>query len=318
MADHDVALEDYMIRTQQFTRNATCLAVALAAVALGMSDNVAAQARGHLYASVLQSDGTPVVDLTVDAFELSMDENELTVVDATLQSEPMKIALMVDNGNAMNEANADTALREGLAAFLDTLDPVHEVAVFTLSGNVQRRQDFTTDRDELRQATGEIFAEGGSPRMMDGLFETWDRRFDDDDAWPVMLMVLSDGAEGSGYVGEDKYNEFVDDLRAREATIHILLLAARGQEGREGTQIQYGMNLTQNTGGIFETIAAATGLTEQLTRFANRLNTHFELVSTRYRVTYEVPDGVEGGGISVSVNRGEVNLQLFADRSVPQ
>ena len=68
---------------------------------------------------------------------------------------------MVDNGNAMSEVNADTSLRAGLASFVEPLDPIHEVGAFTIARNTQRRVDFTTDQDELRKATGEIFAKGG-------------------------------------------------------------------------------------------------------------------------------------------------------------
>ena len=119
---------------------------------------------GFLYASVVGADGTPVVDLSADDFSLSLDGTPLTVVSAKVQSDPMKVALMVDNGNAMSEANGDTSLRAGLASFVDTLDPVHETGVFTIAGNVQRRVDFTSDRDDLRKGTGEIFAEGAGQR----------------------------------------------------------------------------------------------------------------------------------------------------------
>ena len=308
-----------MFRVEQTKRRTACLVLVGFAATLGMSGVAFAQSRGFLYASVIGADGTPVVDLSADDFSLSLDGTPLTVVSAKVQSDPMKVALMVDNGNAMSEANGDTSLRAGLASFVDTLDPVHEIGVFTLAGNVQRRVDFTSDRDDLRKGTGEIFAEGGGPKMMDGLFETWDRRFDDDDAWPVFVVLVTDANESSGYIGDNKYNDFIDDLRAREATVHVLVVAVRGADGQNAAQTQYGLNLTGNTGGVFESIATVTGITDQLTAFANRLNVNFELVSTRYRVVYERPDDVGGGGgISVSVSRPSVNLHLFADRRPPQ
>jgi hypothetical protein len=47
-------------------------------------------------------------------------------------------------------------LRDATEVFLDTLGPEHEVALFTIARNLQRRVDFATDREELKASAEEI------------------------------------------------------------------------------------------------------------------------------------------------------------------
>ena len=106
---------------------------------------------------------------------------------------PMRIALLVDNGDRIYETNANNPLRSGLNAFLETLPPQHEISLFTIARNLQRRVDFTADRDELKDGVGLINATSRSSAvLLDGLKETWERRFEDD----VGIPGLRPGADG--------------------------------------------------------------------------------------------------------------------------
>ena len=278
-----------------------------------------AQERGLVYAAVVDQEGQPVLDLIPSDFTVTAAGTPLSIVSAELDDHPLKIALLVDNGNAVSEARGDTALREALGDFLDTLAPQHDVGVFTISRNLQRRIDFTSDREELKDATNSIFADsGGGARMMDGLFETWERRFDPEDAWPVFVLVLTDAVDVSGFVSNEEYNAFLDDVRSRGTTIHAVFFASQGAASHTGEATRsYAENLTSNTGDLFRRIGVITGLGDPLTEFATQLNRNFDAVSTRYRIVYEVPDGVDGGSTSVSMSRSGVNFELFVDRRLP-
>ena len=61
-----------------------------------------AQIRGYLYASVVDRDDQPVLDLTADDFVVSIGGSELPVVSCVLDSKPPKIALLLDNSNVMS------------------------------------------------------------------------------------------------------------------------------------------------------------------------------------------------------------------------
>jgi hypothetical protein len=282
-----------------------------------------AQVKGYLYASVVDRDDQPVLDLTVDDFIVSVGGTEIPVMSSVLDSKPPKIALLLDNSNVMSEAGADPMLRDGVTEFLGILSPQHEVGLFTIARNVQTRVDFTMDRQTLRSEAGQVFSDRGSGlRMMDALFDIWDERYTVEDTWPVFVLVLTDGSELSDYISDDQYNRFVNDLIQRGANVHVVLFSGQGalnplnQLG--GTQKQYGLSLTENTGGLYRTINTPTGLPIALTELANYLNQQFEEVATRYRILIEVPEELSRRGISVEVKREDVNLQIFPNRSLPQ
>lgn len=284
------------------------VATALAAViALGPSFAVA-QDMGLLYMEVRDRDGVPVTGLTPADFSVEEGGTEVNVVSAELVG-PMKIALMVDNGHAMHEERALSSLRNGLVEFLDTLGPSHEVFLATIGRQIFRRVDFTTDREELKDSADSIFIdEGAGAVVLDGVRETWERRFEDVESFPVFVMVVSDGTESSSNYGDDDYAELVNTLVSNGITVHGVVLSTRG--GSLITQVM--LNLTENTGGIYEGISAATGLEEALASLANRMNDHADSVSARYRVIYEAPDP-RGDSISAGVRRSDVQVSLSPD-----
>ena len=77
------------------------------------------------------------------------------------------------------------------------------------------------DRVELKSGVGEIFPDrGGSVRVFDGVRDTMNRRFEDDEAFPVFVLVLTDGSEGSGYVTPGEFAELGRILLDNAVTIH--------------------------------------------------------------------------------------------------
>ena len=288
-------------------------AAALAAL-IALSPSVAgAQALGQLYIEVRDRAGQPVTGLTLTDFSVSEGDAEATIVSADPVG-PMKIALLVDTGDRMHQEHALSPLRNSLVAFLDTLAPPHEVFLATIGRNIQRRVDFTTDREELKDSASSVFLDQGSGAVvLDGVRETWERRFEDIEPFPVFVMVLSDGTESSSNYGDDDYSDFLNGLIANGITVHTVVLSTRG--GSLVTQVA--MNMTQHTGGVYEGITAATGLEAAMVSLATRLNDHSDSVSASYRVVYEPPDP-RGDSISAGVKRSGVEVRLFQSLRMAQ
>ena len=187
-------------------RLAVVLAVHLGVIA-GLPEVAAGEER-PLFMFVMNQSGQPLLDLRADEIQVRQSGGECTVVSIQPETEGMKIALLVDN-TASAESSLNS-LRDGLRGFLQTLPAGHEVGLFTIAGQTRRRVDFTPDRDALVEETDNLFVErGGGTVLLDGLVETWDRRFDEDDAWPVFVLVLFDGSEASSSVQGHEFNEFV-------------------------------------------------------------------------------------------------------------
>ena len=280
-----------------------CLIGALMAIC---GQAVAAEFSVFLVASDLK--GQPVGDLRAEEVTVTESGTACTVTRLQPGTEPMKVALLVDNSEA--SGNALLALREGLGSFLDVLPAQHEVGLFTIAGQVRRLVDFTADREELVKRSLAIFAQRGSSTVLrDGLVETWKRRFEDDDAWPVFVVVTSDGSEGSA-MRDEPFNEFVGQLRARSATVHtVMFKASRGG----GVQTNVSLFLAENTGGIFESIAASSALPTVLSKLATTMGAQYEAAKDRYRVVFEC-DNDTPTEVQAGVSRQDTSVRIFASR----
>ena len=289
--------------------------VLLVAVGLVLSAPAVAHAQdlAQLYIETLDADGQVVPDLTPADFVVQEDDTPVNIVSAE-RIGPMKVALLIDNGDGMNSMNALISLRDGMAGFLDTLGPEHEVSLLTLGRSIQRRVDFTTDREELKESANSIFLDNGAGTiMLDGIRETWERRYEDDELFPVMVLILTDGTESSSNYSDPEYLALNQMLISNGVTVNILQLQGRGGSQMSG----FAVNISGNTGGMYQSIAAATGLSQWMRDFAERLNAHHAEMSKRYRVRYEAPEP-RGAQISAGVSRSGVNIGLFVGLRLEQ
>ena len=193
------------------------LRAAFAAVAcvagVGPAFPAAAQELGLIYADVIDANGRPVTDLAPEEFRITEDGQAAEVVTAQIGTEPMKVALLVDNGVIIGTGQAINPLRDGVAGFVESLPPEHAISLSTVGGHVGWRLDFTTDRAALLAAARDLRTYPGNVRFIDGIREAWDRRFDGGEAWPVFVAILTDAPETSAFMNETRFNRFVGSLR---------------------------------------------------------------------------------------------------------
>ena len=293
--------------------------LAVTALACCLPAGADAQSMGQVFVEVTRrSTGEPVLNLAPDAFEVSEDGRSAGILSANLDTDPMKIAVLIDNGDRLMETSALNPLRDGLDGFLDTLAPQHEVSLITIGRSVQQRVDFTTDRAELKEGVGLLFPDrGAGARLLDGVRETWRRRFEDDDPFPVMVLVLTDGTEASGNYNDNQYADLINPLIANGVTVHAVMLANRGGVRAQQRLPQYAFNIVESTGGILESFVAPNGYENVLPRLAERMNDHYDKVSKRYRLIFERPDP-PGMRLSVSVTGSDLAFGLSLDRRMPQ
>ncbi|MCY4076266.1 MAG: hypothetical protein OXH04_12655 [Acidobacteria bacterium] len=302
---------------RRFVIPRAAVAVVACLVGVGLAGAASAQELGLIYAAVIDQTGQPVTDLAPEEFQVSEDGNAARVVSADVGAEPMKIALLVDNGRRISMGQAINPLRDGVAAFIENIPAEHEIGLFTVGGQIRRRVGFTTDRGELLEEVADIHVDNaGSVRFIDGVRETWDRRYDGDEAWPIFVAVLTDALESSAFMNEDRFMGWVGNLRAGGVTVHSVLWRSRGAGFAGQVATGFAINLAENTGGRYTQIAAATAYEDNLRQLATDMAAHWDQASIRYRVIYERPDPA-GQSVSVSVTRPGVNLQLFGDRSMP-
>ena len=301
----------YATSRPSISRRLGFLVVATVATLVGVTPALA-QSQGQLFASITDQAGEPVLDLTADSFQVQEDGATMIMVSADPGTTPMKIAMLIDNSEAMAQANGISSLRNALMEFLNVLPPQHEVGMFSIAGSVMQMVDFTDDRDALREAADGVFRGSGGAKMIEGLMETWDRRFEPEDAWPVVFMVLTDGPETSGNMNPDQLNEFIVELVVKGAMVHAVILEASGG----GMQSQISEVLTKNTGGLYRSMNSPTALVDTLGEFATKMGDHFDDMTPRYRLLFERPGDTPGAQMGAGVV-GTYKMQLFGDRRMP-
>lgn len=179
---------------------------------------------------------------------------------------PMRIVLLVDSSSAM--ASHLTNFRAGLHAFIDAIPEDAEVTFITTGGQIRIRVPVTTDRQKLHNAAGMFASDGGANSMLETMMEA-DKRFlkPAADRWPIFVILTSDNAETRNEPRIDEYNKFMNDFLRRGGIAHAIVL--KGNQTGIVTDIT--LNLTGNTGGIYQAIAVANGLGDQMKKIGERL-----------------------------------------------
>ena len=278
---------------------------------------VSAQDRHVAFVRVLDLVGRPVTDLAADDFVVAEDGRRARVVSATAGTEPMRVALLIDNGESVRGGQAVIPLRNAVAAFLEALPPEHSVGLFTIGGHARRMVDFTTDRAPLVAAARSLFFnQAAGVVLADGIRETWERHYTGEEAWPVFVALVKSTTERSRFLNVRRYLRLVNRLRRAGVIVHVVhwYVRARGDFG--GMVSTLAPNLARDTGGRYASVVVATAMADAMTDLATDMGIRYRDLSSRYRVVYERPDP-PGSSVTVRVDRANIGLtRLFPDRRI--
>ena len=291
-------------------RRMVVVAVALA-FACG-SSTAAGQVLNHVFVEVLDHLGRPVSDLTAVDFSFQENNVDLDIVSVrrgTLR--PMSIALVVDNGGRIAVPAELKALLDGLSTFLRTLPSRHEVSLYTIRGQVRRLVGPTTDRGTLHDAIGRIRV-GARARvgLLDSVRDASKRRYEDDEPFPVIVLVLPNGDENrnDAQMHQMQMELQMARLAAAGLMVHAVVLQQRSEPGLAVAVPGVARDLTQLLRGVYMTLTSRTELSLGLARLASRLATGYERMSMQYRVSY-VRSGAEDTQIMIGVKRPDVSVR---------
>ena len=169
------------------------------------------------------------------------------------------------------------------------------------------RQEPSTDRTALKHIA-KTLTTGGTTVLVNAVYEMYDRFLRNaGDRWPVLVIVTSDGSEGSGQFYPEKFAAFGRDMQAKDAVAHaIVLVSARG----DALQVQIARALTQGTGGTYNTTATGGALTVQLAAMAQDVVADYDRTSMQYILEYATASGPPGPDLKVSLLRDGVNMRM--------
>lgn len=247
-----------------------------------------------IYTSVVDKDGTPVLDLTIKDFVVREDGQAREVLRVARDTEPLQIALLVDNSVAMRPQVSQ--LRKAVAAFIDATREDVQLALITLAERPTVVVGYTTDRAALRKAVDNMFAFEAANYLLDGIAEA-SQGLAKRTMWRSAIAVITGTGPELSY---RQYTEVLRFLRAGGASLHVVQLGSGiGAQGRE-IVVSRG---TAETGGRYEEVLVATGLELKARQLATEL-------SHQYRVTYARPPRlVPPSKTEVSVRRADLRAR---------
>jgi hypothetical protein len=253
----------------------------LALLTLSASAVLRAQAvQRSIYASALDQNGVPVLNLGPADFVVREDKVAREILSVVPATDPMQIAVLVDNSQAADPFIRD--YREAVPAFInaiaaDETGAKHQIAIITLAERPTINTDYTFDMAMAIKGAQRIFSISGSGTyLLDGIIETSQGIVKKGLTRPVILAITTEGPEMS----DRQYMTVLEPLRASGAALHVIVVGnPRNNNYDRSVVLDMG---TRDTGGRNDTILTGTGLTNRLKQVATEL-TH------QYRVTYARP-----------------------------
>jgi Ca-activated chloride channel family protein len=275
--------------------NTTVSALVLA-VACALPATPHAQTRQNtVYVSVVDAKGDPATGLTVNDFRVREDDVAREVLSAAPATEPLSVALLVDDSQASQRATQ--MIREAVDDFIAALAGKGEISISTFGERPTIVTDYTTDTKKLRDAAKRIFPRQGSGAyLMDAIVEVSRGFAKRKPARPVIAVLMIDDATE---FSNRSYDNVLSELQQGGAALHVIALGTQGgsmaDEMRNRNQaIALG---TERTGGRRDNVIALTAAAAKMKQLAA------ELIN-QYQVTYGRPETlIPPDKIQVSVTR---------------
>lgn len=246
------------------------------------------------YASVVDKDGEPVLDLSLKDFIVREDGHAREILSVARDRDPLQIALLVDNSVSMRPQLSQ--LRKAVMAFIDATRDDVQLALITLAERPTILVGYTSDRAALRKAAEGIFSYEAANYLLDGISET-SQGLMKRTTWRSAIAVITGIGPEMSY---RQYTEALRFFRAGGASLHVLQLGMGVREQGREIVISKG---TAETGGRFEDVLLPTALELKSRQLATEL-------SNQYRVTYARPSRlVPPSKIEVRVKRTDLRAR---------
>mgnify|MGYP003704734173 CR=1 FL=1 len=155
------------------------------------------------------------------------------VLEVAPASDPMQIALLVDNSQAADPYVRD--IREAVSGFVRTLggDPSgarHQVAVITIGERPTINTDYTPDLERAATGAQRIFAMPDSAAyLLDGVMETTRGIRKRGATRPVVVAVITPGVD----LSDRPYESALEPLLASGAAFHVVVVGRPITGGRD-------------------------------------------------------------------------------------
>ena len=243
-----------------------------------------------VYVSVVDAKGEPVTGLPAEEFRVREDGTAREVLKAGPATEPLTVALLVDDSQATSPATQ--MIREAVDTFIASLAGKAEISIVTFGERPTILVDYTTDQKQLLDGAKRIFPRpGAGAYLMDAIVEV-SRGFQKrKSARPVIaVLMMEDAVEFSNR----HYDNVLGELRTGGAALHVVSLGQPGNTLADETRnrdqtVALG---TERTGGRRENVLALTSAAPKMKQLSNELQNQYVVTYARPQ-TLIPPDKIE-------------------------
>jgi Ca-activated chloride channel family protein len=234
----------------------------------------------RVYVSVVDDKGAPVPDLTPADFIVREDGAAREVLRAGRATDPMQIAVLVDDTQAATPAILDE--RKGLQAFVAALNEGHEIALVTFGERPTILVEYTPTLAKLTAGIDRIFSRPGSGSyLLEAILETTKGLQKREAKRPVIVALTTEGEEFSN----DYYVTVLEALRKSRAQFHAIIRSQGDPAGATSDAVRNRSFVlaegTAQTGGRRDYILTDSAFATKLPELAAELKNQYLLVYTR-------------------------------------
>jgi VWFA-related protein len=254
-----------------------------------------------IYASVVDKSDAPVTGVAASDFIVREDDVSREVLRASVATEPLQIALLIDTSAEIDPHILD--LRTGLRAFFKQMAGKHEIALIGVGERPTVLVDYTRDLARLEKGLGLVFARPGSGTyVLEAIIEAGNALQKRKATRPTIVVVMARGPEFS----ERHHDNVLEQLRESSASLHSLVLTKPGAVRMDRSDQELEMSLaegTKMTGGRRDDLLTSMAISERLQLLGNELN-------NQYQITYARPPKlIPPKSLEVSTKRPGVTVR---------
>jgi hypothetical protein len=241
----------------------------------------------ELFVSILDKD-KHAITTTPQPQDLSVREDNVSreILRIVPASEPMQIAVLVDNSQAANRSIQ--RMRDGLGQFINLMaNGKNEISIVTMGDRPTLAVDATTDIDKLKKnGADRLFSQPGSGTyLLESIMDTTKGFRKKESARPVIVAILTEGIEFSNQHYDDVLKALKDS-----GTMFYALTLTDGARANDQADAVRNRNVvldrgTRETGGRREILLSDMAIPDTMSSIADELLHQF-------KVTYARPDSL--------------------------
>jgi VWFA-related protein len=162
-----------------------------------------------LNATILDSNGHLVQDLTKDNFTVFEDAVKQNIISFQHTDLPVSMALVVDNSGSM--AKKRPAVNKSALDLVEASNPKDEAFVVNFSDEAFIDQEFTSDINKLRDGLSHIESRGGTA-LYDAVVASADKLAADSKRPKQVLVIITDGEDNASTLNLEQTIHRVQEL----------------------------------------------------------------------------------------------------------